>query len=158
MRRLKSFVLAVGFSVFAVAPLLAVAAPQPVSAATPAAAPINCEPRFLGIPPWYRGMTVVKTDKTTNIAQCHIVGPSDTKDGINNFVIKLILNITEIALVAIGYIAFFFIMYGGFQFLTGGSNPGQIEKARKTLLNAVIGLGISFGAVTIINLVFGVLG
>ena len=41
--------------------------------------------------------------------------------------------------------------------MTGGSVPGQIEKARKSILNAVIGLVIALGAIGITNLIFTII-
>ena len=63
----------------------------------------------------------------------------------------------EIALILAGWLALFFILYGGFLFITGGGNASQVEKARKSIFNAVIGLIISIGAIAITNLAFGLL-
>jgi len=150
MKRFKYIVSLFVFTLLVAAPLVSVVAPAP----TAYAATQNCEPRLLGIPPWYRGMTVLETNPATGEDECVIESSGD----IENFVLRLGLNIVEMAIVITGYIAFFFLLYGGFQFLTGGSNPGQTEKARATMLNAVIGLAIALGAVAITNLVFGVLG
>ena len=38
--------------------------------------------------------------------------------------------------------------------MTGGSNPSMIERARKTILSAVIGLIIGLGSVAIVNMLF----
>jgi len=138
--------------------MLAVASPA-VAIVTPtqvAAADVNCEKTFLGIPPWYRGLTKVNTNTTTSVESCEIIDPNTLTNGIQSFITIVVLNVIQIGLTLVGIIAFFFMLYGGFQFLTGGSNPGQIESARKSILNAAIGLVISFGAVAIVNLVFGV--
>lgn len=123
-------------------PVAAVALPKNVAAAGP------CETSLLGIPPWYRGMT---ND------DCSIKNPNDL-GGISAFIWRIVLNIIQIALVLIAYIAGFFILYGGFLFMTGGSNPSQVEKARKSILNAVVGLAISLSAVAITNFVFEIVG
>ena len=153
MKRLKYYVGMFVFSLLVAAPVFTVA-----TAPTAAAAEINCEPRFAGIPPWYRGMTVKQTNPSTGQEECVIKSPGDGEDNVQNFVLKLAFNIIEIGLVLAGYVALFFILYGGFQFLTNGSEPAAVVKARMTILNAVIGLAISLGAVGIINLVFGILG
>ena len=144
---IQTYFVGIVFALGIAAPLTAIAAPQPVFAA-------DCEPRFLGIPPWFRGMTQEIDGK------CSIISPEagENGEGVSNFIWKIVLNIIEIVLVLVGYIAFFLILFGGFQFMTGGSNPGQIEKARKTILNAVIGLAIALGAIGITNLIFGILG
>ena len=144
------------FAAFLVAPALVVATPDTSFAKSAAAK--KCEKEIIGIPTWFKGLS-----KFDAKGDCIIAGPGDSPDGsstkltLTSFIWRIVLNIIEIALRIVGFIAFFFIVYGGFQFLTGGSNPAQIEKARKTILNAVIGLVISLGAVAIINLVFGIL-
>ena len=135
------------FVLFIASPVAIVATPQ----ATYAADPGNCETRILGIPPWYRGLT--KTDST---GDCTIKSPSEA-GGLSSFIWKIVLNIIEIALIAAGWIALFFIMYGAFLYITGGGNASQTEEARKSIFNAVIGLVISMGAIAITNLVFGTL-
>ena len=41
--------------------------------------------------------------------------------------------------------------------MTGGALPAQLEKARKTILNAVIGLVIALAAIALTNLVFNII-
>lgn len=149
MSRLKSLVLAVGFVAFIAAPVMTTITPQPVSAA------VNCDPRFLGIPAWYRGMAEAQTINGNET--CVIKSPEEL-GGIGPFIWRLVLNIIEMALVATAYIAAFFILFGGFQFLTGGASPGTVEKARKTILNAIIGLAISMGAIVLTNVIFAIFG
>lgn len=156
MKRIQKAIFLLSFAVFVAAPLFSFVAPTNTFAAAPVT-PSDCEKTFLGIHPWFRGLAKVEG------GQCVIVAPgaqlaNKTTLDLAGFIWRIALNIIDIGLAAVGYIAFFFILYGGFQFLTGGSNPSQIEKARKTILNAVIGLIISFGAVAIINLVFGIIG
>lgn len=154
MKQLKNIVVALGFALFIAAPVFAVATPQTTYAADPG----NCEVRILGIPPWYRGLA--NRDAT---GECAIVSPGSPMPGgetldLSGFIWRIVLNLIEIALFLVGYIAVFFILFGGFQFLTGGDNPSKVEKARKTILNAVVGLVISFAAVVVTNLIFGILG
>lgn len=112
--------------------------------------PANCADRgILGLPTWYRGVV----DPANN---CAVNTPSDTS-GISTFIWKIVLNVIEMVVVLTAYIALGFILYGGFLFITGGSNPGSIEKGRKTLFNAVIGLVISLAAVAIVNLIFRII-
>lgn len=139
---IKSIVLG-GLFIFMVAsPVMATATPQTVSAK-------ECESSVLGIIPWYRGLT-------NQDDACSMKTPEDL-GGLSNYIWRIVLNGIQIAISIAAYIAFFFILYGGFQFMTGGGNPGQVESARKTLLNAVIGLVIALGSTAIINLVFTVI-
>jgi len=143
MKYVKFALASLIFAFMIAGPTLIVTSPTPVSAA--------CENRLLGIPPWYRGLT------TEVNGDCVIQSPTDA-GGLQPFITKLALNIIEIGVVLAGYIAAFFILFGGFRFLTGGGNSSSIEAARKTILNAVIGLAIALGAVAILNLIFGILG
>ncbi len=143
MKRLKTLLLG-GLFIFAFAsPVMATIAPAQSTYAA------NCENRVLGIPPWYRGLT----DSANN---CAIVSP-DAVGGLSNFIWKIALNVIEMAIVLATYVAVFFILYGGFLYMTGGSSPGQLEKARKTILDAVIGLVICLGSIAIINLIFSII-
>ncbi|MBC7564976.1 hypothetical protein H7100_01960 [Candidatus Saccharibacteria bacterium] len=156
MKRFKLLVTAFMFVVFFAAPVVVVASPQ-VTAAASISNPADCEKSFLGIQPWFKGMTVLEDGK------CNIASPGQTLTNgttldLQGFIWRIALNVIGMALTVVGYIAFFFILYGGFQFLTGGNNPGQIEKARKTLLNAVVGLIISLASIAIVNLIFNVVG
>lgn len=133
-----------GLFIFAFAsPVMAVAAPQTASAA-------NCEQSFLGIPPWYRGLT-----KEVD-GDCVIQSPEEV-GGLNNFIWLIVLNVIQMAVSALIIVTTFFILYGGFLYLTGGALPAQLEKARKTILNAVIGLVICLAAVALTNLVFSII-
>lgn len=141
MKKILRTILAAGIFTFAFAsPILALATPA-VSSVSAA-----CDERFLGIPPWYRGLA--------SGADCTIQGPAATQDGLSQFIWMIVLNVIEMALVIIVYIAVFFILYGGFLYMTGGANPSMIEKGRKAILNAVIGLVIGLGSVAIVNLLF----
>lgn len=116
--------------------------PQTVAAAS------DCNTGFLGFPAWYRGL--IKDNVT-----CDIVNP-DGKDGrpdLSGFIWHIALNVVEMAMMAVVYVTVFFILYGGFQFLTSQGAPEASAKARTTILNAVIGLVISLVAVGIINFI-----
>lgn len=158
MKIFKQLLITITLALFVVTPIVALATPQSTFAApapedttgtTTAAAPAkDCEYRILGIPTWFRGLTD---------AECNIVSPDKAPGGLSGFIWAIALNIVEIGLFLAGYVALFFVLYGGFQFMTGGSNPGQIEKARKTILNAVIGLAISMASIGIVNLIFRII-
>lgn len=157
MRLFKKIIIGVTFIAFVAAPVAAA-----VSPVAPQVSAASCAPRFLGIPPWYRGLTKLEDG---NADQCSdLKSPSDLDsssgegDGIGKYIGTIVLNIIEAGLFIVGYIAVAFILYGGFLFMTGGGNPGQIEKARKAILNASIGLIISISAIAITNFIFGVLG
>lgn len=144
MKYLRLLLASFIFGVMVAGPAVTVVSPTPVNAA--------CGDRVLGLPPWYRGLT-----KSEGGNACMVMSPTEV-GGIGNFITRLALNIIEMGLVIVGYIALFFILYGGFQFITGGDTPGQVEKARHSVLNAVIGLVISLSAVAIVNIIFSIIG
>lgn len=146
MKTFFKHILVAGLFIFTVAsPVMAVTTPQVASAATG-----GCEGRLLGIPPWYRGLT------NNNPPTCDLKTPDDV-GGISSFIWRIVLNGVEMAIVLVAYVAVFFLMYGGFLYLTGGAIPSQVEKARKTIFNAIIGLVIAMAAIALNNLVFGII-
>lgn len=139
---LKTVLLGAMFIFMVASPVMALTSPQTVSA--------GCEDRLLGIPPWYRGLT------HGNEPDCDLKSPNDV-GGIGNFIWRIVLNGVEMAIVLAAYVAIFFILYGGFLLLTGGALPGQVEKGRKAIQNAVIGLVICMAAIALTNLTFSII-
>jgi hypothetical protein len=147
MKSIKKAIVTLSFAVFVAAPVMTIAAP------VTAVASDACDNagRILLMPPWYRGLTD---------DNCNVISPTDTLPGasepigISGFIWHIALNIIEIGLFIAGYVALFFILYGGFLFLTGGSNPTQTENARKTIINAAVGFAISTAAIGATNLIF----
>jgi hypothetical protein len=104
-----------------------------------------CSDRLLSFPAWYRGL---------QNPDCTIKNPNSA-GGISKFIWTIVLNVIEILLQAVGYVAVTFIIVGGFKFLTGTGKPDAVAKARTTILNAVIGLVISIFSIGIVNVVAG---
>lgn len=110
---------------------------QPVHAAGD-----SCNGGFLGFKAWYDGLVD---------GDCNIKSPSDV--GLSTFIWTIALNIIEIGLMFVAYASIFFILYGGFLFIISLGKPEDAVKARKTILNAVIGLIISIASVAIVNFI-----
>lgn len=151
IKRLKVFVVTL---MLAAITLPMVSVPALAASGTPPAT--SCDSRFLTLPSWHRG--VVYHDGT----DCKIKKVTETGSGANeitltSFIWTVVLNIIEMALHAVGYIAAFFIIYGGFQFFTAGGSPDAVAKAIKTILNAAIGLVISIASVGVVNLIMGII-
>ncbi len=74
----------------------------------------------------------------------------------------IIANIVNILLGFLGIVAVIIIMYAGFVWMTSNGNPDKINKAKKMLLGAVIGLIIIISAFSIvafiINSMWGITG
>jgi len=136
-KKLQNWIMALLFVTTAGGATLAVAAPQPVLAA--------CNDRLLTFPAWYRGLT---TDN------CDIKSPTEA-GGLQTFIWTIVLNIIEIMLQAVGYLAVGFIIRGGFKYMTSIGDPSEIAKAKKIILDATIGLIISLFSVAIVNMIAG---
>lgn len=141
---IRNWTLAALFAMSVGGAALTVASPQ-FATATPAA----CNQRLLTFPAWYRGLQ--------NDDNCDIRQPDSGKDGLSKFIWTIALNVIELMLQLVGYIAVGFIIVGGFKFLTSVGSPDGIAKARKTITNAVVGLIISIFSVGIVNVIVGAL-
>lgn len=107
------------------------------------AAGVSCSSRILTLPCWYRGL------------------PADSNgqpkiDSFNNLTI-IGANILDMMLQLIGYIAVGFIIWGGFKFMLSEGNTDKTAAARKTIINACVGLIISLASVAIVNFVASLL-
>ncbi len=100
---------------------------------------------FLGFPPWYRGLTKLN---------CDIKGPDATKDGLSIFIWTIALNVLQMAIVLVIYIASFFFLYGGWLFIFSQGKPEGIAKGKSTMTMALIGLVVSIIAVALVNYIW----
>ncbi|HZJ34635.1 MAG TPA: hypothetical protein VFD55_01305 [Candidatus Angelobacter sp.] len=137
---MRNWIISIAIIISAGGALFVAITPQPAFAAT------ACNRGFLGFPAWYDGLI---KDETT----CDLKSPSDPDVGLSKFIWRIVLNVIEIGLMLAGYIAAFFILYGGFQYMISEGLPEKAVKAKATLLNAVIGLVISIVSVAIINFI-----
>ena len=106
-----------------------------------------CTETLLTFPAWYKG--IMTPDPDCNIANTNDVG------GLGKFIWTIVLNVIETLLQLVGYISVGFIIAGGFKYITSAGTPDGAVKARKTILNAVIGLALSLFSVAIVNVVSG---
>jgi len=65
----------------------------------------------------------------------------------------LLAQIINILLLVAGVVAFLFLLWGGFQYLTAGSNEDQATNGRKIIINAIIGIVIIFLSYSIVSFV-----
>ena len=56
-----------------------------------------------------------------------------------------------------GVVVILFLVYGGFIYMTSAGNDEQTEKAKKILINAVLGLVVIIMATAIVTIVSGLL-
>lgn len=74
--------------------------------------------------------------------------------GLGTFIGRLL----QIFFGLLGVIALALFMYGGFIWMTASGDPNKVEKAKKIIQNAIIGLIIIFSAFAITTFVMSVLG
>ncbi|MFA5129200.1 MAG: pilin [Patescibacteria group bacterium] len=70
--------------------------------------------------------------------------------GFNDFIL-LGINLTKLILGMVGSLALLFFIYGGVVFLIAGGKSEMIDKGKKIITNAVIGVAIVLGAWIIVN-------
>lgn len=146
IKKMRLWLAAMSIATIAGGSFMALASPQTTYA-------VGCTDRVLTFPTWYRGLSETKGSGTD--ATCEIKSPSTAPDGLSNFIWRIVLNVLEIALQLVGYLAVGFIIYGGFKYITGAGSPDKITAGRKIILNAVIGFVISIFSVAIVNIVAG---
>ncbi len=102
----------------------------------------NCaNTTIFGMDAWY---SVLECDAKGEIAQSNFQG-----DNLTTTILKVIAVVVKDALFLAGFIAVGFVMYGGFLMVTSSGNPGNVEKAKKTISGSIIGLVISILAYAI---------
>jgi hypothetical protein len=70
----------------------------------------------------------------------------------------LVIDVFNVIFGVLAGIAFISVVYGGFKYVISRGEPDKIGKAKDIIMYSVIGLGISFCAFGIINLLLRVLG
>lgn len=142
MKKIQNWLFALLFATTVGGATGAVMVPQTTYAA--------CDAYLLTMPAWYNGLT------TGNGDNCTIQNPGDLgEDGLSKFIWTVALNIIEMILHIVGYIAVGFIIFGGFKYMTSAGSPDGMVKARKTITNAIVGLLISIFSIALVNVISG---
>ena len=120
----------------------------------PSYAATSCDnARFITMPAWYRGLTKEAGGGCEiDITQA---GNDENKGGSIGPAIYLIaLNVGEMMMHIASYVAIAFVFVGGYRFMISSANADVNARARKTIINALVGLAVSMLAIGIINLLF----
>lgn len=144
--KIKKVLVGLGF------PLLVI----PMVVAMPAAAATqsdNCNTGVSFFPRWYDGLCKNGEILSPNQVGSSGSGTEKTAGNLGTWITIIALNIVSMLLYAVGYTSLGFIIYGGFKYMTSGDNSSGQAAARKTILNAVIGLVLSIMAVAIVKFV-----
>lgn len=65
----------------------------------------------------------------------------------------LIIRVIQILLAVAGLIAVIFLIVGGFRYITAGGNEETAESAKKTIVNAIIGVVVIILAFVIVRVI-----
>lgn len=74
----------------------------------------------------------------------------DTGSGVTRFVVSLV----RIMSLILGIIAIIFIIIAGFKYVVSGGNEQKVSEAKRTLIYAMIGLGVAALAQILVNFAF----
>ncbi len=72
-------------------------------------------------------------------------------------VIVIIARLIRTFLGFLGIVSVILVIYGGWMFMTAAGNPQKVEKAKKIIINAGIGLIITLSAFLIVNFIVGIM-
>jgi hypothetical protein len=89
-------------------------------------------------------------DQTPNAAVCQGRNSSGTQTATDNSVIRTLVEVIRILLFVVGVAAVIMIMVGGFMYITSTGDSSSVNKAKNTILYAVIGLVVALVAQSII--------
>lgn len=104
-----------------------------------------CNETLLSFPAWYNGVV----DKDCNPT------PNAVGGDIRKFALKIVLNVVNFMLRLVGYLCVGYLIYGGFMYIASGGESDRITTGRKIILNAIIGLVLSFFSVALVTIVAG---
>ena len=125
MKKLIACILIVAAAAFSV-----VALPAPNVAAEDK---VTCNSHFLGLKAWYDGLTDGK---------CNIKTPSQSESELRRYIWTIVMNVVSMVLGIVGYLAIFMVIWGGYQYMMAQGDAGKLAAGKKTVTNAVIGMGL----------------
>ena len=70
----------------------------------------------------------------------------------------LLNSVTNWIFIIAGIVAFFYLIYAGFIYLTAGGNPDAAKKGQQGIINAIIGLVIIILAFAIVRAILSIMG
>jgi len=127
----------------------------------------QCDPKssFFGFPTWYKylkgDVQYLSFDgKVLDPATDDVTGPGAIKtctphlNGLNDIWL-IVAAVIEILLRVAALAAIVLVVWGGIQYVMSQGEPDKTNKARSTIINALIGLVIAIGAATFVSFVAG---
>lgn len=71
--------------------------------------------------------------------------------------LDVLVNLLNFFLLFAGIIAFLYVLYGGFLYLTAGGDDAKVEKARRLIVQVIIGVVIIFLSFSLVSYLLNVL-
>ena len=102
-------------------------------------------PNFFGLVPWYHYLNV---DAKCNVHDFNVLGNGSNSD----FPLILLAVVDDLLRIA-GIVAVGFVIYGAIQYVISQGEPDKTNKARMTIMNAMVGLAIALVAVGAVSYV-----
>ena len=133
--------------------LVFVSAASVISFAPPVSA--ACSGSVFGFVPWYQHLTYGTGSNCQMKAISDEKGNTSTTVKLTSFIWTVALNIVQILLTAAAYVTLFFIIKGGFNYITSQGDAGKMTSAKQNIMNAIIGLVIALLASSIVNAIAG---
>ena len=116
----------------------------------------SCAPgTFFGLPAWYRYLYDAGKVTFNNTSQACEFNVQLVNGGkLDLTTITLIgFGVLDILLRLAGLVAVGFVVYGGVQYVLSQGEPDKARKALGTIINALIGLGISVLATVVVSFI-----
>lgn len=76
---------------------------------------------------------------------------------MTNAINQLFGNLLTTGSTVAAVVAAFFVMWSGFQYMTAGGNPRQMESAKQAFFNALAGLALVLGARVVAGMIVSAL-
>lgn len=110
-------------------------------APTAFAAVAKCKDQsILGFPAWFKGLNCDTVNGQVTVQMDDVAS-----------IWVIVMNIVQWLIIAGGYVAVYFIIWGGFKYITSAGDPQKVEGAKNAITNAVIGFVIVLASVAIIK-------
>ncbi|MFA6422589.1 MAG: LamG-like jellyroll fold domain-containing protein [Candidatus Buchananbacteria bacterium] len=88
--------------------------------------------------------------QSANINQFATAAGIDTASSLPTIIGRIV----QVILATLGIVAILLIIYAGFKYMSAEGDPAKVEKAKKIIISAVIGLIIIFSAFAIVTFIF----
>lgn len=79
-------------------------------------------------------------------------------DLVEDEIPDIIVTVIEYAIYLVGFVSIIFIIFAGYKYVTSGGEKNDIDEAKNTIKNSLIGLAVSLLAYVLVNTVIEVLG